>query len=80
MRGRAPRIGALLVLAVAGYVLGGCAGDGSGVPALTGVTLPTGSLALPTLTGATETSPATTSAAPTTVTERRRPRNPRPPP
>ena len=69
MTGHARRIGALLVLAGAGYVLGGCAGDGSGVPALSGVTLPSGSLALPTLTGATDTSPATTSTATTTVTE-----------
>ncbi len=69
MTDHARRIGALLALAGVGYVLGGCAGDGSGVPALTGVTLPSGSLALPTLTGATETSPATTSPATTTVTE-----------
>ena len=64
------RIGPLLVVAaVAGYLLGGCGGDGSGLPPLTGVTLPTESLTRPTLPSPTGTSPATTSTSPTTVTE-----------
>ncbi len=58
MRGHARRVGGLLVLAIVGYTMGGCAGDGSGVPALSGLTLPT-------LTDETE----TTSTATTTVTE-----------
>ena len=59
----------LAVAAIAGYLLGGCGGDGSGLPPLTGVTLPTGSLTLPTLPTATETPPGSTSVSTETVTE-----------
>jgi hypothetical protein len=65
----ARRIGPLLaVAAIAGYLLGGCGGDGSGLPPLTGVTLPT-DITLPTLPTPTGTSPGTTEVSTETVTE-----------
>jgi hypothetical protein len=66
------RIGPVLaVAAVAGYLLGGCSGDGStGLPGLSGVTeLPTGSVPSLTLPTRTEASPTTTAEAPTTTLE-----------
>ena len=69
VRSKALRIGPVLaVAAVAGYLVGGCAGDGSGLPALSGATdLP--SVSLPTRPIRTETEPDTTEEAPTTTPE-----------
>lgn len=70
MSAQASRLGPLFVVAaVVGYLLGGCGGDGSGLPSLSSLTLPTGSVTLPTRPSPTETSPGTTSGSPTTVTE-----------
>ncbi len=68
VRSNALRVGPVLVVAaIAGYVVGGCAGDGSsGLPGLSGVTeLPSGSL--PTRPIRTETEPETTEEATTTL-------------
>ena len=69
VRSNALRIGPVLaVAAIAGYLVGGCAGDGSGLPGLSGATeLP--SVSLPTLPTRPETEPETTDEAPTTRTE-----------
>jgi hypothetical protein len=62
----------LAAAAVAGYLLGGCAGGSGELPGLSGVTLPTGTLpditlpGPPTLPTPTEPEPATTEESPTT--------------